>query len=122
RGLDATDSRVMDASGDAWDLEFVTGTMRRVSAVNVGDDAIDLMGAKLELVDSAFVAVRGNGISAGEESKVTVRNSVISDAKVGLLAKNASDVDLLGTVLFRNETGVRTYQRTVRYAGDSRVT
>jgi hypothetical protein len=46
---------------------------------------------------------------------------VISGAKVGVLAKNASRVDMFGAVLFRNDTGVRVYERTVRYGGQSVV-
>jgi hypothetical protein len=45
----------------------------------------------------------------------------VSDAKVGILAKNASNVDMFGVLLHRNDTGVRVYQRTVRYSGDSVV-
>jgi hypothetical protein len=41
---------------------------------------------------------------------------------VGVLAKNAAHVSLSGSVLYRNGTGVRSYQRTVRYAGESEVT
>lgn len=116
------DSKVSNAASDAWDLEFVRGKMLRLSAVNIGDDALDLMGAKVDVQDSVLVGIKGNAISAGEESKVDLRNSVISEATVGVLAKNASDVDLDGVLLFRNETGVRVYQRTVRYAGSSSVT
>jgi hypothetical protein len=38
-----------------------------------------------------------------------------------VLAKNASKVDLFGTVLYRNTHGIRVYERTVRYAGSSEV-
>jgi hypothetical protein len=120
-GLTVLDTRITDAARDAWDLEFTKASMQRVAVVNAGDDAIDLMGAELDLSDSIAVGVVGNGISAGEETRATVRHSVIADAKVGVLSKNASSVDLLGTVLFRNHTGVRVYQRTVRYEGESEV-
>ena len=119
--LEVSDSMVVDASNDAWDLEFVKGKLRHTGAVNVGDDALDLMASQIEVADSTLVGVEGNGVSAGEESRVTLLHSVISDAKVGILAKNASRVNAYGVLLFRNETGVRVYQRTVRYSGDSVV-
>ena len=119
--LDVSDSVVSAASNDAWDLEFVEGKLRRTSAVNVGDDGLDLMASHVEIADCMLVGITGNGVSAGEESRVTIRHSVVSDAKVGVLAKNASSVDVFGALLFRNNTGVRVYQRTVRYAGDSSV-
>jgi hypothetical protein len=82
---------------------------------------MDLMGARIDVQDSLLVGIKGNGISAGEESQVNVRNSVVSEAKVGVLAKNASNVDIDGALFFRTETGVRVYQRTVRYSGSSTI-
>src|SRR5690606_37466412 len=64
----------------------------------------------------------GNGISAGEESVVKVQNTLVAHNTSGVLAKNAAKVALLGSVLFENEIAVRSYQRTVRYAGTSEVT
>lgn len=121
QALEVSDSRVANAAGDAWDLEFVEGSLLRTEVVNAGDDGLDSMGSKIEVVDGTLVGIHENGVSAGEGSHVTVRHSVISDAKVGVLAKNASRVDLFGTLLFRNRTGVRVYRRTVRYAGESEV-
>ena len=99
--LEITDSTITDASNDAWDLEFVKGTLRRTGVANAGDDGIDLMGSEVDVFDSTLVGVKQNGVSAGEQTRVKVRHSVISDTKVGVLAKNASNVDLLGTLLFR---------------------
>jgi hypothetical protein len=46
---------------------------------------------------------------------------LIADAQVGALAKNASEIDIDGSLLYRTTTGVRIYKRTVRYEGDSKV-
>jgi hypothetical protein len=115
------DSEVCGANADAWDLEFVQGVLRRVDVAIAGDDGLDLMGADIEIFDSVVTGCGGHGISAGEESSVVVRNSLVADAKVGVLAKNASRADLYRSLLFGNETGIHVYQRTVRYEGDSRV-
>jgi hypothetical protein len=107
---------------DAIDLEYSSVDLRLVRIVGAGDDGLDLMGSRVKLSDSAIVAAAGNGISGGEESQVDVQNSLVADCKVGVLAKNAAHVALSGSLLFRNATGVHTYQRTVRYAGPSEVT
>lgn len=120
-GLEVTDSEVRDASEDAWDLEFTRGRLDRVRVVNTGDDALDLMGAELEISDSMLVAAKGNAISAGEMTNVRLRDSLIAGSNVAILAKNASRVALSGSLLFRNAIGVRVYQRTVRYEGESEV-
>lgn len=119
--LRITDTEIRDVGGDAIDLEFSKARLKRVRLINAGDDALDLMTSVVDLRDSVLLGMTGNGISAGEESVVQVQNSLVADAKIGVQAKNASSVALSGTLLVNNTTGVRTYQRTVRYAGDSRV-
>jgi hypothetical protein len=121
-GLEATDTTVAKVAGDAFDLEYSRAELRRLRLIDVGDDGLDLMGSQLTLSDSVILGAQGNGISAGEESRVKVQNTLVSSCGVGVLAKNAAHISLSGSVLFENETGVRSYQRTVRYAGDSEVT
>jgi hypothetical protein len=120
-GLVVEDARIERAAGDAWDLELSTATLRRVEVRQAGDDALDLMGTHAELEGSVLIGMRGNGISAGEKSRVSVQDTLIADALIGVLAKNASQVDVDGSLLYRTTTGVRIYKRTVRYDGDSKV-
>jgi hypothetical protein len=115
------DSSFRGSPADAIDLEYSSVALRLVRVVNAGDDGLDLMGSEVKLSDSVILGARGNGVSSGEESRADVHNSLIADCKVGVLAKNAGHVSLSGSLLFRNATGVRTYQRTVRYAGRSEV-
>lgn len=119
--LRVTDTRIQDVGGDAIDLEFTNAKLKRLRVINAGDDALDLMGTRVDLNDSLLLGMEGNGVSAGEESAVTIRNSLIADGKIGVQAKNASTITLSGTILLHNDTGVRTYQKTVRYDGESRV-
>jgi hypothetical protein len=121
-GLTATDTTVANVVGDAFDLEYSRADLRRLRLIDVSDDGLDLMGSQLTLSDSVILGAQGNGISAGEESRVKVQNTLVANCGVGVLAKNAAHISLSGSVLFENETGVRSYQRTVRYAGDSEVT
>ena len=46
---------------------------------------------------------------------------MVADCRVGILVKNASKAELFSTLLYRNQVGVRVYQREVRFEGDSRV-
>ena len=120
-GLSVEDTLVEDAASDAFDLEFVSGQMKRVRVHRAGDEGLDLMGSKLELVDSVFLGCAGNGISAGEETDLRVRDTLVAGSKVGALAKNASVVELSDSLLYRNEIGIRVYRRDVRFQGDSKV-
>ncbi|HTV20899.1 MAG TPA: CotH kinase family protein [Polyangiaceae bacterium] len=121
-GLEASDTSVAHVAGDAFDLEYSRADLRRLRLLEVGDDGLDLMGSDVALRDSVILGAQGNGISAGEESAVKVQNTLIARCSAGVLAKNAAQIALSGSVLYQNETGVRSYQRTVRYSGDSEVT
>ena len=110
-----------NAFSDAWDLEFTQASMKRVHVFHSQDEAIDLMTSDIYISDSILVDSGGNCISAGENSQVIIRGSLLAKSKVGLLAKNASTVDISNSLLYRNRTGVEVYKRTVRYAGESRV-
>jgi hypothetical protein len=119
--LTIEDTRVEDAASDAFDLEFVSGTLKRVRVHRAKDEGLDLMGSKLELVDSVLLGCTGNGISAGEETELRVRDTLVAGSKVGALAKNASMVELSDSLLYRNEVGIQVYRRDVRFQGDSKV-
>jgi len=115
------DATIEKASSDGLDLEFSKVELKRVQILDSGDDGLDLMGSDVDLLDSQVVGCKNNGISSGEQSEVTVRNSLVARARVGVLAKNASTVDLYGSLLFKNQTGIEVYQRTVRFEGNSKV-
>jgi hypothetical protein len=120
-GLRVTDTTIGDAHADAWDLELSDAILRRVQVGHAGDDALDLMGSRVELADAVLVDLGGHGVSAGEQSDVNVHDTLIADAAVGLLAKNNSQIAVDGSLIFRAKTGVRVYTREVRYTGESRV-
>lgn len=121
KGLRIEDSTIADSHADAIDLEFTDAVLRRVKVGHAGDDALDLMGSRVVLADAVLVDLRGNGVSAGEQSEVAVHDTLIADAAVGLLAKNDSHIAVDGSLIFRAKTGVRVYTRSVRFEGDSRV-
>jgi len=120
--LNVEDTQVEDASSDAFDLEFVNGSLKRVQVRRAGDEGADLMGSNVELVDSVLLGCGGNGISAGEETDLRIRDTLVARAGVGVLAKNASAVQLSDSLLYDNRIGIQVYRRDVRFEGDSQVT
>jgi hypothetical protein len=56
-----------------------------------------------------------NAISAGEETDLRVHGVVVADAKVGVLAKNASTVRISRSLIYRSERALRTNRRDVHY-------
>ncbi|MCP4679363.1 MAG: hypothetical protein GY854_28510 [Deltaproteobacteria bacterium] len=122
KNLSVENTEIADAFSDAFDLEFTSSSLRRITTKRAGDDGLDLMGGKTSVADSVFLDNSGYGISAGEESEVEILDTLIAGSKSGLLAKNASEVSINGSLLYRNKSGVRVYKKTVRYVGESRIT
>jgi len=111
-----------NAFSDAWDLEFSQAKIAHLQIQGSGDDGIDLMDTVLELTRSVIQDSQGNGISAGEQSKVTVSHSLIARSGTGLLAKNASVAHMSQSLLFENHKGLEIYQESPFYPGWSRIT
>ncbi|MGE3728644.1 MAG: right-handed parallel beta-helix repeat-containing protein, partial [Candidatus Sericytochromatia bacterium] len=110
------------AYSDAWDLEFSQAKIANLQIQGSGDDGLDLMDNVLELTRSLIQDSQGNGISAGEQSKVTVSHSLIAHAGTGILAKNASVVQMTQSLLFENLKGLEIHQESPFYPGWSRIT
>ncbi|MBI5508697.1 MAG: CotH kinase family protein [Deltaproteobacteria bacterium] len=106
---------------DGIDLEFVSGDLRGLRVANSGDDCLDLMGVQLRLADSVLLGCSNNGISAGEESAVAANGVVVAGAKVGVLAKNHSEVRLNRSLVYQASEALRTNRREMHYAGGSSI-
>ena len=112
---------VRDAPLDAVDLEFTTAEVRGLRVIGAGDDCLDLMGTTLRLSDSALVGCTNNGVSAGEETEVNATGVLIADCKLGVLAKNASQVRLTRALVYRNQTALETHRHDLYYSGASAI-
>lgn len=109
------------APTDGIDLEFVTGELRGLVVERIGDDCLDLMGDQLRLQDSLLHGCTSNGISAGEETHLVAHGLLVVGAKTGVLAKNASSVTILRSLILRTENGLRARRKAIRYGGHSRI-
>ncbi len=81
-----------DAPSDAFDGDFVTGTIRNSSFHDVQGDAVDVSGSDILVTDSHFVRIGDKAISAGEKSVVELTNATIKDVSIGIASKDLSHV------------------------------
>jgi hypothetical protein len=79
---------------DAFDGDFVTGTMIRSTFEDIGGDAVDLSGSVVEIRHISFVNVGDKALSAGERSFVSIEYFDIDRVGVGIASKDFSDVTL----------------------------
>jgi hypothetical protein len=100
-----------EASSDAIDIDFAKGKITNSSFVAIGNDAIDVSGSVLE-IQSVFINGSGDkGLSAGENSQVTLNQVDIKDAYIGLASKDLSRVTAQQVRISDSEVGLAAYQK-----------
>jgi CotH kinase protein len=83
-------------ASDAFDGDFVTGTVRNSTFVRTVEDAVDVSGSTIEVIDCRFIEVGDKCISAGENSTARVRGGVVESASIAVASKDFSKVDVEG--------------------------
>tara|TARA_B110000967_G_C18896707_1_gene571237 strand:+ start:2368 stop:4074 length:1707 start_codon:yes stop_codon:yes gene_type:complete len=81
---------------DALDSDFSQGNIVNSIFSHIGNDAVDCSGSKLEIINSIFIKVKDKAISAGENSNITVSESVITDSAIGYVSKDGSVLNITG--------------------------
>ncbi len=95
---------------DAVDSDYCEGEIVSSSFIDSQDDAIDLSGSSVELVDLVIDGANDKGISAGEDSRVRVKRLSVSRCKIAIAAKNRSHVTIEGATIQNCEVGLAAYQ------------
>lgn len=81
-----------NAPSDAFDGDFVTGTITSSSFHDIAGDAVDVSGSDITVQDSYLVRIGDKAVSAGEKSIVDVQNLTIRDVSIGIASKDLSEV------------------------------
>ncbi len=79
-------------ASDAFDGDFVSGSIAHSSFIDIGGDAVDLSGSQVTVSDTYIVGVGDKGVSAGEGSQVHLRNLTIREVGFGVVSKDRSNV------------------------------
>ncbi len=77
---------------DAFDSDFSTGLVENTTFKNIGNDAIDFSGSRIMISHCRMEDVSDKGVSGGENSRLTVDNTVIIRANIGIASKDMSVV------------------------------
>ncbi|HMA92172.1 MAG TPA: right-handed parallel beta-helix repeat-containing protein, partial [Polyangiaceae bacterium] len=120
-GLELSDVTFDNIRADAVDLEHTIAQISRMRVNKAGDDAIDLMGSRVQVTDSLFVKCAGNGLSVGEQSEVSVARSVVARGARAILLKNASQLSVSELLSYGNEAGIRLENESLWYVGSSNL-
>jgi hypothetical protein len=100
-----------NTQSDAFDGDFVTGTISNTSFINLGNDAIDISGSKLTVKKVIIQKAGDKGLSAGENSQMTAEDVLIQDCEVAIASKDLSQMTANQVVLRNNRLGFTAFQK-----------
>ncbi len=86
------DSFIANTRSDAFDSDFSTGKIVSTILENIGGDALDFSGGQAHIENVTITDVHDKSISAGEQSNLTVKNSIFKRVGVGIASKDGSVV------------------------------
>ena len=96
---------------DAFDGDFVNGTIRNTLFSDLGNDAIDISGSNLQLEDIIIKRAGDKGLSAGEKSKLTGTSIQIYQSAIAVASKDDSELNVSNLILRDNELCFTAFQK-----------
>jgi hypothetical protein len=75
---------------DAFDSDFADGTIVNCHFEDIGGDAVDISGARVDVLDTTMLNITDKGLSAGEDSHMAAENLIMNNMGIGGAAKDLS--------------------------------
>jgi len=110
-----TDTKFEGTQSDAFDGDFVTGTLERCTFINAGNDGIDVSGSELYIKDITVKNPSDKAISAGENSTITGQDIKVSGGEIGVVSKDLSKVTLTNVSIIDTRLGISAFQKKSEY-------
>jgi hypothetical protein len=107
--------RISNTQSDAFDGDFVTGNIVDCSFDNLGNDAIDVSGSDLKIIRVKITNAGDKGLSAGENSRMTVRGVEISNSEIAVAGKDLSTVTIDKMKVENTKLGFTAFQKKPEY-------
>lgn len=115
-----TNSEFQGAHSDAFDGDFVQGSILNSRFLNSVNDAIDVSGSKVVIADVFIDKAGDKGLSSGERSFVDVSRVKISNSKIGIASKDQSALTINDLGISGTSIGLSVYQKKSEF-GPSKI-
>jgi hypothetical protein len=104
-------SKFIDTYSDAFDGDFVEGSITNSTFVNSGNDGIDVSGSNLTLANIVIENPSDKGLSAGEGSTMTGNNIKVTGGEIGVVSKDLSTITLTDVTIENTRLGIACFQK-----------
>jgi hypothetical protein len=108
---------IQNTQSDGLDADFCKGTIKNSQFMNTTNDGIDCSGSIINIEDCILQKNGDKGISVGEQSDVTVFNTSIEEAVIGVASKDLSVLFTKDIKLVSCEQGFVAYQKKPEFGG-----
>lgn len=103
------ESLFKNTKSDAFDADFGTGKLTRLTFRNCGNDAIDVSGSVVEIDDMLIRGAGDKGISGGENSRVNASNIDIKHSEIAVASKDKTELQISNVKLDSCGVGFTAY-------------
>lgn len=111
--MDST--RFVNTYSDAFDGDFVEGSITNSTFVNSGNDGIDVSGSNLTLAHIVIENPSDKGLSAGEGSTMTGNNIKVNGGEIGVVSKDLSTITLTDVTIENTRLGIACFQKKTEF-------
>lgn len=115
--FEMTSCLVSETFGDGFDADFCKGTISNSRFFKTGNDAIDFSTSTIDIAGCKIEQAGDKGISVGEQATVTVSNTSIEGAIIGVASKDLSQLTIHSIELKDCRQGFAAYQKKPEYGG-----
>lgn len=113
--------QISNTQSDGFDGDFVKGTIVNCSFNNLGNDAIDVSGSDLIINRVVISAAGDKGLSAGEDSKMTINDISISNSEIAIAGKDLSIINAVNIRITNTKLGFTAFKKKPEF-GPSNMT
>ena len=108
---------IENSASDGVDSDFSKGFIVNCRFMDIGNDAADFSGSEVELKDCELLNIGDKAVSVGEKSVLTIKHSTITNAKIGVAAKDRSYATLSDLEISDCDYGYVVYTKKSEYGG-----
>ncbi len=111
------DCQFENAAGDAFDADYSTGKLDKVSFSNIGKDAIEISGGNARIGQVDITQAFGAGLNANQHAIVSAEKITVSDSEQGIVATDFSKLVIYELKLDGLQQGILAYQKLPDFGG-----
>lgn len=100
---------------DAFDGDFVNGSITNSVFTNAGNDGIDVSGSDITLKNVTIINPSDKALSAGEGSTLNGSSVNIKGGEIGVVSKDLSRINLTDVAIENTRLGIACFQKKTEF-------